>query len=111
MKNLKKLRTENHLSQQQLADLLYITQQSVWKYENGLAEPDIDTLKALAKIFHTGVDEIIGFTKESPSGELGPETDTGSDTLSVSERELISLYRKLDLKTKNALLDFLKGLI
>ena len=111
MKNLKKLRTENHLSQQQLADMLYITQQSVWKYENGLAEPDIDTLKALAKIFHTGVDEIIGFAKEDDPEGNGLSACGKKDSMSPSETELLSLYRKLDLKTKNALLDFLKSLV
>ena len=51
MKNLKKLRLERGLSQQKLADILHITQQSIYKYENGLAEPNIELLKNIADYF------------------------------------------------------------
>ena len=38
MKRLKKLRVEKGLSQQQLADFLHITQQSIYKYENDIKD-------------------------------------------------------------------------
>lgn len=44
MKNLKILREEFGLSQQKLADLFNLSQQSIYKYENDLAEPDFQTL-------------------------------------------------------------------
>lgn len=48
MKNLKKLRTSRHLSQFKLAELFHISQQSVWKYENDLAQPDLELIIAFA---------------------------------------------------------------
>lgn len=45
MDNLKKLRIQRGLSQQQLADLLHTSQQSIYKYEKGIAEPNLETLK------------------------------------------------------------------
>lgn len=62
MDNLLKLREEKRLSQQKLADQLGLSQQSIYKYEKGLAEPDITTLKSMAIIFNTSVDYLIGHT-------------------------------------------------
>ena len=44
MKRLRELRQKKGLSQQALADMLHVTQQSVYKYENGLAIPELDIL-------------------------------------------------------------------
>lgn len=43
MKNIKLLRTQHHMSQQQLADTLQVSQQSIHKYENDITTPDIET--------------------------------------------------------------------
>ena len=56
IKNLKKLRTEKGVSQQQLASVIGISQQSVNKYENHNIEPDIFTLCALADYFDPSID-------------------------------------------------------
>lgn len=66
VKNLKKLREENKLSQQALAEKLGITQQAVYKYERTVIEPDIETLIKLANIFHVSVDYLIGNCDEKP---------------------------------------------
>lgn len=60
MENLKKLRMDRGLSQQALAEKFNLTQQSIYKYENGLAEPDIETLKNFAIFFGISVDYLIG---------------------------------------------------
>lgn len=44
MENLKKLRLTKGLSQQALADHLELSQQTIYKYENGITEPNIDML-------------------------------------------------------------------
>ena len=48
IKNLKALRKEYNISQQQLANIIGVSQQSINKYENHTVEPDIETLKAIA---------------------------------------------------------------
>lgn len=58
--NLKKLRNEHGYSQKALADMLGITQQAIYKYENLSVEPDIRTLILLADIFNVTVDYLIG---------------------------------------------------
>lgn len=62
MKRLKELREENGISQQKLADEFYISQQSIWKYKNGLSEPDIKTLIKFADFFDVSVDYLIGIS-------------------------------------------------
>lgn len=62
MKRLKELREENGISQQKLADEFHISQQSIWKYENGLSEPDIKTLIKFADFFDVSVDYLIGIS-------------------------------------------------
>ncbi len=63
--NLKKLRKEHGYSQKALADLLGITQQAIYKYENLSVEPDIRTLIGIADIFNVSVDYLIGREAET----------------------------------------------
>ena len=59
LKNLKSLREKAGLTQAELADKLYITAQSVSKWENGISEPEIDTLCRLSDIFGVSVDTLL----------------------------------------------------
>lgn len=63
--NLKKLRKEHGFSQKALAEMLGITQQAVYKYENSSVEPDIQTLIYLADVFDVSVDYLIGREPEA----------------------------------------------
>ena len=62
MKNLRLLRNQKDLSQQKLADILHISQQSVYKYEKGITTPDFQTLMRMADFFDTSIDYLIGYT-------------------------------------------------
>ena len=59
MKNLKLLRTKRNLSQQELANILHVSQQSIYKYENDITTPDLNTLIDMADYFHTSIDKVI----------------------------------------------------
>ena len=59
---LKELRTENNLTQTQVAAKLGIRQQSYTRYENGTGEPSLDTLVALAKMYNVSIDYLLGLT-------------------------------------------------
>lgn len=58
--NLKKYRIIKNLTQEDLANYLNITPQSVSKWERGETYPDITFLPALANIFETSIDLLIG---------------------------------------------------
>lgn len=50
------------MSQQQVADLLNIRQQSYAQYENDFSEPNLETLAKLAKIFEVSTDYLLGLS-------------------------------------------------
>ena len=58
--NLKKYRLLKNLTQEDIAEMLNITPQSVSKWERGESYPDITFLPALANIFETSIDLLIG---------------------------------------------------
>lgn len=62
-KKIKELRTARNLSQEKLAEYFDITPQSVSKWENGTAYPDITYLPSLASFFDITVDELLDFDK------------------------------------------------
>ena len=58
--NLKKYRIQKNLTQENVAEFLGITPQSISKWERGECYPDITLLPALANIFETSIDLLIG---------------------------------------------------
>ena len=63
-KKIKQLRFKAGLTQEQLADKLGIGAQSVSKWENAVAMPDITTLPLLAEIFGVSIDDLFDLTTE-----------------------------------------------
>jgi len=59
-KNIKKYRVLKNLTQEDVAEYLHITPQSVSKWERGESYPDITLLPALANIFETSIDLLLG---------------------------------------------------
>ena len=57
--NLKQIRKENHLSQEELAELLDVSRQAVSKWENGASDPSTSNLIALAKLFKISPEELL----------------------------------------------------
>ena len=57
--NIKKLREEKKFTQQQLADRLYVSRQTVCRWENGSRYPDLITAKQLATELDVSLDELI----------------------------------------------------
>ena len=58
---LKELRERDKISQTELAEILHLSQRTISSYENEINEPDIETLKKMAKHFRVTVDYLIRF--------------------------------------------------
>lgn len=58
--NLKHLRQQKGLTQEQLADVFGVSAQAVSRWENNTSYPDITLLPGLAIYFNTSVDAIVG---------------------------------------------------
>ena len=57
---LQKLRSDDGLTQEELAEKLFVSRTAISKWESGRGYPSIDSLKAIAKHFHVTIDELIG---------------------------------------------------
>ena len=58
--NIKKIRKEKGLSQEELAVKLNVVRQTISKWEKGLSVPDADLLISLSEILETPVSILLG---------------------------------------------------
>ena len=54
------LRTEKGLSQEELAEKLFVTRQAVSRWENGETLPNTEVLKLLSKLFQVSINTLLG---------------------------------------------------
>lgn len=57
---LLELRTKNGLSQDSLAEKVFVTRQAVSRWENGETVPNTETLKRLSKLYHVSINTLLG---------------------------------------------------
>lgn len=59
-----KLRTENGLSQEELAEKVFVTRQAVSRWETGETVPNTETLKLLSKLFDVSINTLLGSPRQ-----------------------------------------------
>ena len=57
--NLKKIRKDNNLSQEQLADELGVSRQAISKWESAVAYPEMDKIITLSEKFNLNIDDLL----------------------------------------------------
>ena len=57
--NLKRIRKDNNLSQEQLAEKLGVSRQAVSKWESGQSYPEMDKVLLICKLFNFNIDELM----------------------------------------------------
>ena len=70
--NLVELRKYHALSQEELAEKIGVSRQTLSKYETGESLPDIEKCKALADVFGITVDDLICYEKSTGMGLMVP---------------------------------------
>ena len=60
-KKIMTMRNEKNLSQEQLAEKLNVTRQTISNWENGKFYPDIDSLVNLSKFFNVSLDVLLSY--------------------------------------------------
>ncbi|MGN0476725.1 MAG: zinc ribbon domain-containing protein [Ruminococcus sp.] len=58
------LRTKKGLSQDELAEKVYVTRQAVSRWENGETIPNTETLKSLSKLFDVSINTLLGSPRQ-----------------------------------------------
>ena len=61
---LYELRTKNRLSQEELAEKLFVTRQAVSRWETGETTPNTETLKLLSKLFDVSINTLLGSPRQ-----------------------------------------------
>ncbi len=93
--NIKRLRRENNLTQETLAEFLGVTFQSVSNWERGESYPDITILPEIASFFKVSIEELLGVNKavdEEDIKRLLEEHDNFTDNKLIKE----SIYHLKD---------------
>ena len=70
--NIYKLRTGKKLSQEDFAAAMEVSRQSVSKWENDMAVPELEKLIKMARLFEISLDELVGNTPPAPHPEPVP---------------------------------------
>lgn len=89
---LKNLRNEKRLTQKDLADQLHVSFQTISKWESDINEPDIATLKELARFYGCSLDYLLNDTNDAPKKddsdkEENKPTEIVTKTIIVHEKE------------------------
>ena len=66
---LSKLRKENNYTQEQLADVLNVSRQSVSKWESDLAYPETEKLIKISELFNSSLDYLMKDTNENDTSK------------------------------------------
>lgn len=61
---LLKLRTQKGLTQEELAEKVYVTRQAVSRWENGDTVPNTETLKVLSKFYGVSINTLLGSPRQ-----------------------------------------------
>ena len=57
---LKEIRTKNNLTQDEMAERLFVTRQAVSRWENGDTTPNTEILKEISKKFDVSINTLLG---------------------------------------------------
>ena len=107
------LRTKSGMSQEELAEKVFVTRQAVSRWENGETTPGTDTLKLLSKLFDVSINTLLGSPRQLICQCCGMPLDDGSVSRetdgSVNEDYCKWCYTdgKFVYEDMNSLLDFL----
>lgn len=110
---LKALREQKHLSQEQLAELLGVKQQTIGKWENKLTVPRLPMLQKIATIFNVTIDYVMG-ESDNPHGSPftgqvdGQFLTFAPEQIKPEELALLEAYRKASDRDKNIIDAILK---
>lgn len=89
--NVKKIRVEKNISQQELADIVGIHSTHVSRYERNMAQPSVEIAKKMAEALNVTVDTLI----------YGQQDEKAKNNL--KDADLLNLFTKVQLLDKQDL--------
>jgi transcriptional regulator with XRE-family HTH domain len=93
--NLRQLRREHNLTQEDLAEVLKVSCQSVSRWEKGICYPDIELLPVIAAFFHTTVEQLLGVSQAIEEQKVSAYLEQFQSAISVGDiNACIEIARK-----------------
>lgn len=94
--NIMTLRKAHNLTQEELAEQLLVSRQTLAKWERGEGEPDISSCKRMAEIFQVSLDDLVNFKEEDEEIKIGvpPKGKYFFGSVTVGERGQIVIPQK-----------------
>nr|MCR5681894.1 helix-turn-helix domain-containing protein [Clostridiales bacterium] len=83
---IKRLRQQKGLTQEQLADKLGVSFQSVSRWEGGSSYPDIELIPEIAGFFHVSIDELMGMDQSLRDKKLNEALQQLAGNVPLEER-------------------------
>ncbi len=81
---LKALRKEKGISQEDLAEVLHVTRQSVSKWETGVGYPDIEKIKMLSDYYRVSLDELLDHDSTNKKEMIEEEEEEEDEDFEVN---------------------------
>ena len=100
--NLKKIRKDNNLSQEQLADELGVSRQAISKWESAVAYPEMDKIIAICDKFNLNIDDLLHKDIKEVKGEEESKNKINNfvDDILKFITNTIDLFTNMNFKTK-----------
>ncbi|MBN1044352.1 helix-turn-helix transcriptional regulator [Clostridium botulinum] len=92
--NLKRLRKNHQYTQENVAEKLNVSRQSVAKWENGESTPDIDSCIKLAKLYNVRLDDLVNHSEEESGIVVPPKGKFFFGAVVVGERGQIVIPKE-----------------
>lgn len=92
--NIRVLRKRHKLSQEQLAEKVNVSRQTIAKWENGEALPDIYKCKLLGDIFQVTIDQLSRNMNEEEINQISPKGKQFFGVVKVGERGQIVIPKQ-----------------
>ncbi len=105
-KKIKECREKCGLTQKQMAQALNLERSTYTYYEIGKSQPNLETLKSIAQIFHVSVDDLLGYKPQPHMVRNSKLTNHRTQYLSNvtalqnEEQNLILLFRQMNEEQK-----------
>lgn len=103
MYNLTKARNECGLTQQDVADMLYVAKNTVSQWETGKRKPDIEIFKKLSALYNTTIDYLVNERQQIKK--------SGIYELNNEEHILISQYNLLNEIGKQKVNEYVNDIV
>lgn len=100
--NLKKIRKDNNLSQEQLAEELGVSRQAISKWESGVAYPEMDKIIQLCNKFELNIDDLLNKDIREIKGEEISKNNINKiiDSFLNFITDTINLFYNMSFKSK-----------